>query len=210
MKLLIYCRCLEASCSLLRSFMQPMVASCLGMLKAHNRIMDSGRKGQIPSLSPEEVAAGWRLPKVQLIHFPTHCNEVPVGRWVCRKEQMESRNSWFLLCLLSQWHSDVLLQGHVASDLCLNCALCLSSAKESMSTAVVTGGTGHWSAALPPKWEVKLPTLQGNLLLPLWWFTYKISSLCRFGLGRRHRLRLHLVIAVPAELNSCSVQHQSK
>lgn len=38
--------------------MQLMVASCLGMLKAHNVTMDSGREDQIASLSPEEVAAG--------------------------------------------------------------------------------------------------------------------------------------------------------
>lgn len=60
--------------------MQLVVASCLGMLKAHNVIMDSGREDQIPSLSPEEVAAGRRFPKVQLIRFPTHRSEVPVGR----------------------------------------------------------------------------------------------------------------------------------
>lgn len=60
--------------------MQQMVASCLRMLKAHNQITDSGREGQIPSLSLEGVAAGRRLPKVQLIAFSTHCNEVPVGR----------------------------------------------------------------------------------------------------------------------------------
>lgn len=65
-------------------------------------------------------------------------------------------------------------------------------------------------------WQQRLDTAQlhclqnGNLLLPLWWFKYKISTLCRFGLGRRHRLRLHRVIAVPTELSSCSVQHQSK
>lgn len=60
--------------------MQLMVASCLGMLKAHNLIIDSGREDQIPSLSLEEVAAGRRLPKVQLIRFSAHRSEVPVGR----------------------------------------------------------------------------------------------------------------------------------
>lgn len=52
----------------------------MGMLKAHNLVMDSGREGQIPSLSPEEVAAGRRLPKVQLLYFSTYCSEAPVGR----------------------------------------------------------------------------------------------------------------------------------
>lgn len=51
---------------------------------------------------------------------------------------MESRNSWFLLCLLIQWHSDLLLQGQVSSNLCLSCALCLSTAEESTGTAVLT------------------------------------------------------------------------
>lgn len=60
--------------------MQLMVALYLGMLKAHNLIVDSGREDQIPSLSLEEAAAGRRLPKVELICFPTHRSEVPVGR----------------------------------------------------------------------------------------------------------------------------------
>lgn len=60
--------------------MQLLVASYLGMLKAHDLVMDSGREDQIPSLSPEEVAAGRRLPKVQLIRFSTQRSEVPVGR----------------------------------------------------------------------------------------------------------------------------------
>lgn len=51
-----------------------MVASSLGMLKG-TRSANGQQEGQIPSLSPQEVAAGRRLPQVQLVNFSAHCSE---------------------------------------------------------------------------------------------------------------------------------------
>lgn len=166
MKLLIYWRCLEASCSLLRSFMQLMVASCLGTLKAHNLIMDSGREDQIPSLCPEEAAAGRRLLKVCLIHFSTHHNEVPVGRWVCRREPMEGRSSWFLpapgtaqpvglrSAALRPCGFGVWAWGNCWGE----------HGHSSTEAQLCPAEIEHCSNALPPKWEAKLATFQGSIL----------------------------------------------